>query len=94
MKVHLNRLLTNKYEGCEWIFQYIFLYGRERLGKTCKENKNNYRKAENQSKHNDSPVCGKNKRLIRKTKGTTPPFIHIVAGMLLHKEGNGRAPLR
>lgn len=76
MKVHLNKLLTNKYEGCGWIFQYIFLYGGERLGKTSKGNKNNYRKVENQSKHNDFPLCGKNERQDRNAKGTSVTSVY------------------
>ncbi len=37
--------------------------------KASKETKNNYRKSENQSQHNDFPICGKNKKRKRNTKG-------------------------
>ncbi len=55
---------------------YIFLYGGEGLGKTSKGNKNNYRKVENQSKHNDFPVCGKNERQDRNAKGTSVTSVY------------------
>ena len=48
---------------------YISLYGGKRHRKTNKEAENNYRKPENQSQHNDFPICGKNKRRKRRTKG-------------------------
>ena len=43
--------------------------------KTSKETKSNYRKPENQSQHNDFPICGKNQRRKRKTKGSPTPSL-------------------
>ena len=37
--------------------------------------KSNYRKPENQSQHNDFPICGKNQRRKRKTKGSPTPSL-------------------
>ena len=47
---------------------YLPVWGGS-LEKPSKETKNNYRKPENQSQHNDFPICGKNKRQKRNTKG-------------------------
>ena len=49
---------------------------REGLGKTSKGNKNNYRKVENKSKHNDFPLCGKNGRQERNAKGTSVTSVY------------------